>query len=68
MTPIENVKSMPSYDREKYKEMVLDAAETVLGYFGFNRTAYSDIKKGRRKRWYQEIREQRARDIETEMI
>jgi len=48
--------------------MILDVAETVLGYFGFNRTAFSNIKKGRRKRWYEEIREQRARDIETEMI
>ena len=25
----------PNYDREKYKEMLLDAAETVLGIFGF---------------------------------
>ena len=25
------------YDREKYLEMVLDVAETVLGVFGFNR-------------------------------
>jgi hypothetical protein len=45
VTPIENSTSIPKYDREKYKEMVLDAAETVLGYFGFNRTAYSGIKK-----------------------
>ena len=68
MTPIENLASLPQYDKEKYEEMILDAAETVLGYFGFNRTAFSNIKKGRRKRWYEEIREQRARDIETEMI
>jgi hypothetical protein len=47
VTPIENTKSLPSYDKEKYKEMILDAAETVLGYFGFNRTAFSNIKKGR---------------------
>jgi hypothetical protein len=68
VTPIENMTSLPQYDKEKYKEMLLDAAETVLGFFGFDRTAYSDIKKGRRKRWYEEIREQRVRDIETEMI
>jgi hypothetical protein len=24
--------------------MILDAAETVLGYFGFNRTAYGNEK------------------------
>jgi hypothetical protein len=47
--------------------MILDAAETVLGFFGFNRSAYSDVKRVRKKR-YEELREQRARDIETEMI
>jgi DNA polymerase elongation subunit (family B) len=67
VTPIES-EFIPQYDKEKYKEMILDAAEIVPGYFGFDRTAYSDIKKGRRKTWYEEIREQRARDIETEMI
>jgi hypothetical protein len=47
--------------------MVLDAAETVLDFFGFDRSAYSDIKKGRRNKWYEEL-EQKARDIETEML
>ena len=28
------------YDKEKYREMILDVAETVLGYFGFDRTVY----------------------------
>jgi hypothetical protein len=28
----------------KYKEMILDAAETVLGYFGFNRSLYGNKK------------------------
>jgi DNA polymerase elongation subunit (family B) len=37
VTPIENLASMPAYDKEKYKEMILDAAETVLGFFGFDR-------------------------------
>ena len=67
VTLIENIKSLPLYDREKYKEMILDAAETILGFFGFDdRTVYSSLKKGRR-RWYEELKEQRARDIETEM-
>ena len=48
--------------------MVLDAAETVLGYFGFDRSAYSDLKKERRRKWYEEMREQKLRDIETEML
>jgi hypothetical protein len=50
--------------------MTLDAAETVQ-VFGFDRTAYSNFKRnnGRRKcRWYEELREQRVRDIETQML
>jgi hypothetical protein len=49
--------------------LMYEIAETVLGFLGFDKTAYRNIKKGRRKwRWYQELREQRARDIETEML
>ena len=52
--------------------MILDAAETVLGFFGFDRSTYSsNFKKnnGRRKwRWYEELKEQRVSDIETEML
>ena len=49
--------------------MILDAAETVLGFLGFDRTVYSNIKKknGRRK-WYDEIREERTKDIQTGML
>ena len=69
VTPVENLKSLSLYDREKYKEMVLDAAETVLGFFGFDRSGYSDIKRNnRRKKWYEELDEQRTRDIQAEMI
>jgi hypothetical protein len=40
-----------------------------MKFFGFDRTTYSSLKrdKGRRK-WFSELREQRARDVETEMI
>ena len=68
---MDSVNCLPPYDKEKYKEMLLDAAETVLGFFGFERTDYSSLKRnnGRRKwRWYEELREQRARDIETETL
>jgi hypothetical protein len=41
---------LPHYDKEKYKEMILDAAETVLGFFGFDRSAYGDIKNRREER------------------
>jgi hypothetical protein len=61
--------SLPRYDKEKYREMVLDAAETVLGFFGFDRTVYNDLKRNKgKKKWYEELKEQRARDIETEML
>ena len=46
--------------------MILDAAETVLGFFGFDRSIYSSFKKGRK--WYEQLREQRVRDIEAEMV
>jgi hypothetical protein len=55
------------YDKEKCKEMIFDAAETVLGYFGFDRSVYGNIKKGRKK-WFEELGEHRTRDIETEML
>ena len=29
-------------DKEKYREMIIDAAETDLGYFGFDRRVYRD--------------------------
>jgi hypothetical protein len=68
VTPIENLASPSQYDKEKYKEMILDAAETVLGFFGFDRGVYSSFKKNNgRKKWYEELREQREIHIETEM-
>jgi DNA polymerase elongation subunit (family B) len=69
VTPIESLASLPYYDKEKYKELVLDSAETVLGFFGFDRTTYSSVKNsGRRRRWYEELKEQRTRDMEIEML
>jgi hypothetical protein len=38
-----------NYDKEKYREMILDAAETVLGDFGFDRTVYENPKNNRKK-------------------
>jgi hypothetical protein len=46
--------------------MILDAAETVLGTFGFDRTVYGDSKK-RRGKWWHELVQERKKDIETEM-
>jgi hypothetical protein len=50
--------------------MILDAAETVLGYFGFNSIVYENPRNNRKKRkWYEELREERTRkDIQAEMM
>jgi hypothetical protein len=49
--------------------MILDAAETVLGYFGFDRTVYGTPRKNGRKKkqWYEELHEERTKDIQAEM-
>jgi hypothetical protein len=39
-----------------------------LRYFGSDGGFYSNVKNGRRKKWYEELREQTTRDIETEII
>jgi hypothetical protein len=62
-------KSTLNYDKDKYREMILDAAETVLGYFGFDRTVYGNPTNKRKKRkWYDELREERTKDIQTEIL
>ena len=65
-----NTKKTFSYDKEKYREMILDAAETVLGYFGFDRTVYGNKKNtGARKGWWlEELKRERENDIRTEMV
>jgi hypothetical protein len=52
------------YDKEKYREMLLEAAESILGYFGFDRTVYGDRKKNRK--WWYQLRDERRKDIEIE--
>lgn len=51
------------YDREKYKEMLLDASETTLGIFGFDRTLYGKPKD---KKWWMDLRRNRMLDIDAE--
>jgi DNA polymerase elongation subunit (family B) len=64
------VRGKLDYDKEKYKEMILDAAETVLGYFGFDRTVYGNKKEVSRRKWWwtEESRQERERDIRVEMM
>jgi hypothetical protein len=45
------------YDKAKYRDMLLEVAETVLG---FDRTLYGDVSRKNRKWWHQ-LREQRQR-------
>jgi hypothetical protein len=46
--------------------MLLEPADNVLGYFGFDRTAYFDPPMRNKKWWYQII-EERRRDVEDEI-
>ena len=55
------------YDKEKYRDMLLEAAETILSIFGFNRTAYGDAPK-KYKKWWQRLNEEKLEDRNTETI
>ena len=44
--------------------MLLDAAETVLGIFGFDRTLFGKTKD---RKWWMEIRRNRTNDVEAEI-
>jgi DNA polymerase elongation subunit (family B) len=65
-----NKEEIFSYDKEKYREMILDAAETVLGYFGFDRTLYGNKKNTATRKWWwlEELRQEREKDIKAETI
>ena len=58
------------YDKDKYKEMILDVAETVLKFLGFDRTVYENPKNNRKKKkkWYDELQEERTKDIQAELL
>jgi hypothetical protein len=43
----------------------LDAAETVLGCFGFSRSLYGE-SRSKKSEWWQLLREQRQKDIDIE--
>jgi DNA polymerase elongation subunit (family B) len=68
VTPVEFIKQGKEqvYDKEKYREMLLEAAETVLGYFGFDRTIYGDTSRSKNRKWWYQLREQRQNDIDIE--
>jgi DNA polymerase elongation subunit (family B) len=62
--PLDLISEEHDYDEEKYREMLLEAAESILGYFGFDRTIYGDRKKNRK--WWHELRQEPRKDIEIE--
>jgi hypothetical protein len=45
----------------KCRDMLLEAAETILSIFGFNRTAYGDAQK-KYKKWWQRLNEEKLED------
>jgi DNA polymerase elongation subunit (family B) len=64
VTHMDLINAEQDYDKEKYREMLLEAAESILGYFGFDRTVYGDRKKN--KKWWYELRQERRKDMEVE--
>ena len=64
--PIDLISEEHDYDKEKYREMLLEAAETILGYFGFDRTIYRDTIKKKNRKWWYELSQERRKDIEIE--
>ena len=64
--PVDLISQEHDYDKEKYREMLLEAAETILGYFGFERTLYGDSIRKRNRKWWHELRQERRKDVETE--
>jgi hypothetical protein len=49
------------YDKEKYRDMLLEAAETVLGYLGFDRTLFGGTSRSKNGKWWHQLREQRQK-------
>jgi hypothetical protein len=55
------------YDNEKYLELCLNAAQTVLGYFRFALTIYGNgLNNNKRRKWWEELKDERMKDSETE--
>jgi hypothetical protein len=68
VTPVEFIEQGREqvYDKEKYREMLLQAAKTVLGYFGFDRTLFGVTSRSKNRKWWHQLREQRQKDIDAE--
>jgi DNA polymerase elongation subunit (family B) len=64
--PVDLISQEHDYDKEKYREMLLEAAESILGYYGFDNTIYSDTIRTRNRKWWYELRQERRKEIEVE--
>ena len=64
--PLDLISEEHDYDKEKYREMLLESAESVLGYFGFDRTVYGNSIRKKNRKWWYELREERRKDEDTE--
>jgi DNA polymerase elongation subunit (family B) len=64
--PLDLISEEHDYDKEKYREMLLEAAETILGYFGFDRTIYGDAVRKKNRKWYYGLSQERRKDVEIE--
>jgi DNA polymerase elongation subunit (family B) len=65
VTPVEFIEEGREqvYDKEKYREMLLEGAETVLGYLGFDRTLFGLTNRTKYRKWWHQLRDQRQKDI-----
>jgi hypothetical protein len=54
-----------NYDADKYTEMLLDVAESILGVFGFSRTQFGFQR--RHRDFLEELRGERAKEIVMEL-
>ena len=52
------------------KSIKIDAAETVLGYFGFDRTVYGSKKNTASRKWWwlEELKQEGEKDIGIERM
>ena len=64
--PLDLISEEHDYDKEKYREMLLEAAESILGYFDFDRIIYGDAVRKKNRKWWYEIRQERRKDMQTE--
>jgi hypothetical protein len=64
--PLGLINEEHDYDKERYHDMLLEAAETILGFFGFDRTIYGDSIRKKNRTWYYGLREEHRNDVETE--